>query len=47
MFTPFAGGGSKSDTSGESSGKGDQALDELKAEMARMQRRLDELSKKD
>jgi len=48
MFTPFAGGNNnKSDASGDGSGKGDQALDELKAEMARMQRRLDELSKKD
>jgi len=44
MFTPFAGGGTnnKSDKSNADEG----GLDELKAELARMQKRLDDLSKK-
>jgi polyhydroxyalkanoate synthesis repressor PhaR len=47
MFTPFAGTNNKSGGAEAKTEKGgDQALDELKAEMARMQRRLDELSKK-
>ena len=53
MFAPFANGGAKSDRpdSDKGAAKGDKppsdaALDEIKAEMARMQRRLDELSKK-
>ena len=47
MFTPFAAGTNNKDAKGEkSAGDNDQALDELKSEMARMQKRLDELSKK-
>jgi polyhydroxyalkanoate synthesis repressor PhaR len=46
MFSPFA-GGAKPNDKGETSGKtGEGGLDELKAELARMQKRLDDLSKK-
>ena len=52
MFQPFAGGAKAATDSTapktEKSDKGnDRALDELKAEMARMQKRLDELANKD
>ena len=48
MFAPFAvGGAAKPDDKGETTGKpGEGGLDELKAELARMQKRLDDLSKK-
>jgi polyhydroxyalkanoate synthesis repressor PhaR len=48
MFAPFATGGTKNDTNNKSekSGSGEGGLDELKAELARMQKRLDDLSKK-
>ena len=45
MFTPFAGAGAKNDTNNNTE-KSEGGLDELKAELARMQKRLDDLSKK-
>jgi polyhydroxyalkanoate synthesis repressor PhaR len=47
MFAPFAAGGTRSDTTNRSDKAGSEGgLDELKAELARMQKRLDDLSKK-
>ena len=47
MFAPFAAGGTKNDAGkNDKAGDAEGGLDELKAELARMQKRLDDLAKK-
>ena len=46
MFAPFAGGGGKGDANSKDDTPGEGGIDELKAELARMQKRLDDLAKK-
>jgi polyhydroxyalkanoate synthesis repressor PhaR len=46
MFAPFAAGGAKPEADKDEKAGGEGGIDELKAELARMQKRLDDLAKK-